>query len=186
MDEEDYQLLAQALEGEEEGEDDNVPAALSNTSKRGDLHVKNPPPPLDPDSTQPPKRVKFNHRNDDTTPNDNDNSPQRNSADTQSSQLTQSPSDIRKIPGPAGSLPPIHPPTQPIPFPKLTSLPQDTEDGIVIQSKLYRKNPNAVGSSRDDYNTDFSRGAWIVMLKEKELLPFGIPSISSIIHRRHL
>jgi hypothetical protein len=114
---------------------------------------------------QPTKRVKTTHRVDDPQPD---------------SQLSQLPDGVRKIPGPAGSLPPIHT-TSAQSFPaKAVVLASQAEssqpDGLLIQSKIHKKTSSVPGNvgPQDDYISDFTRGPWLVMLQHSELPPFGM------------
>ena len=123
----------------------------------------------DLDITHPAKRVKTTHEENDPL----------NQSDTQLSQL---PDGVRKIPGPAGSLPPIHP-TSVQSFPaKAVVLASQTEensqeDGLLMQSKIHKKAPSvnsSGGIQQDEYTMDFIRGPWLVMLQNSELPPFGM------------
>jgi len=124
---------------------------------------------------QPSKRAKLSHgdANDDGAPSDiQSNDDNGVPSDTQ---LTQIPSDSRKIPGPAGSLPPMA--GQGSSFPSKNAVvlanKENLANGLVIQSKLQRNMGHDV-MAQDDYASDFSRGAWLVMLKHSELPPFGM------------
>lgn len=119
----------------------------------------------DTDIAQPSKRVK-------TTPGDED--PSDNPPDTQ---LTQLPDVLRKIPGPAGTLPPMH--TTSIPSPSkavvLSQTGNPEHNGVLMQSKLFKKARNGhANGTQDEYIRDFTRGTWLVMLQNSELPPFGM------------
>lgn len=117
----------------------------------------------DSDDQQPAKRAKTSHE---------DEAP----LDQPDTQLTQFPSDVRKIPGPAGSLPPIHA-TSAQSFPSkavVLSSQIAPQDGLFIQSKFHKKAGNGSVGVHDEYASDFTRGPWLVMLQNSELPPFGM------------
>jgi hypothetical protein len=121
------------------------------------------------DIVQPSKRVKTTHGEEDSP----------NPPDTQ---LTQLPDGVRKIPGPAGSLRPIHI-TSAQSFPAKVEIQTEgsSQDGLLIQSKIHKKAPSVhTNGTQDDFATDFTRGPWLVMLQHSELPPFGIsPTLAS-------
>lgn len=124
---------------------------------------------------QPSKRAKLSHGDTDENGAPTDFQSNDDTGIPYDTQLTQIPADSRKIPGPAGSLPPMA--NQGTSFPSKNAVvlanKEKLSNGLVIQSKLQRNMGHDL-MSQDDYNSDFSRGAWIVMLKHSELPPFGI------------
>jgi hypothetical protein len=146
--------------------DDIVPSQdlVSHTSHQPHTNAA-----TDDANIQPSKRVKLTH--------EEEKDPPPNPPDTQLTQLDGG----RKIPGPAGTLPPIHPTTQPFPSKALVLSSQadlglQQPDALLLQSKLRKKSVLGHGGMQDEYATDFMRGPWLVMLQHSELPPFGNPS----------
>lgn len=117
------------------------------------------------DDGPPTKRTKTFHNGDISV----DNNSQTESPNTQ-----PSPSPGVRIPGPAGSLPQkMGGQSAPNKLALVVSAMDvnDEQNGLVIQSKLKSTSASA---PRDDYHSDFFRGAWVVMLRDSNLPPFGM------------
>lgn len=147
---------------------DDAPSQALVLSQRVDTSHNNSTT-NDDNLEQPSKRPKLSH---------GDENQDQDESGYYDTQLTQ-PSDTRKkIPGPAGSLPPLS--SGQGSFPSKTAVvpasnKENVSNGLVIQSKLQRTIHNGHDLlSQDDYGSDFTRGTWIVMLKHSELPPFGM------------
>lgn len=122
-----------------------------------DLRLEDEDPPI----ASPAKRIRLST---------NPNQPATPPRSPPSTQASQAPSPLRRIPGPAGTLPPLltsEVSGQPIP---LVDTSKDEDGLLLIHSKLHKK----MSSSIDGNDSDFTRGSWVVMLKAQCLPPFGI------------